>query len=99
VVRGTGAIKFSATVRLENTLSRSGTSTTPRRVFSCGGQFSMRSPLKVIAPSVTRASSMPRKPEIARNVVVLPAPFVPNSATMRPGSTASVMPCTAVMAR
>ena len=26
----------------------------PRRVFSCGSAFSMRSPLKVIAPSVTR---------------------------------------------
>ena len=71
----------------------------PRRVFSCGGRFSMRSPLKVIVPSVTRASSMPRKPEIARSVVVLPAPLVPRSATICPASTASVMPCTAVMAR
>ncbi len=59
----------------------------------------MRSPLKMIVPSVTRASSMPRKPEIARKVVVLPAPLVPSSATICPGSTASVMPCTAVMAR
>ncbi len=59
----------------------------------------MRSPLKTIVPSVTRASSMPRKPEIARKVVVLPAPLVPSSATICRGSTASVMPCTAVIAR
>ena len=46
----------------------------------------MRSPLKAMAPSVTRASSMPRKPEIARSVVVLPAPLVPSSATICPVS-------------
>ena len=45
VPRGIGVTRFSATVRLGNTLSRSGTSTMPRRVFSCGGRFSMRSPL------------------------------------------------------
>ena len=84
--RGTGAARFSATVRLGNTFSRSGTSTTPRSAISCGGRFSMRAPPKVIAPSVTRASSMPRKPEIARSVVVLPAPLVPSRATIWPSS-------------
>ena len=44
-------------------------------------------PLKVMAPSVTRASSIPRKPEIARNVVVLPAPLVPSKATICPDCT------------
>ena len=94
-----GAVRFSATVRLGNTLSRSGTSAMPRRVISFGGRFSIRLPLNVMLPSVTRASSRPRKPEIARNVVVLPAPLVPSMATICPLLDRQVMPCTAVMAR
>ena len=42
--RGTTASRFSATVRFSNTLLRSGTSATPRRVTRCGAWFSMRSP-------------------------------------------------------
>ena len=80
-------------------MSRSGTSTMPIRVFSCGGRFSIRAPLNTMVPSVTRASSMPRKPEMARSVVVLPAPLLPSSATIWRGWTANVTPCTAVMAR
>ena len=71
----------------------------PRRVFSYGSRFSMRSPLKLIVPSLTRASSRPRKPEIARSVVVLPAPLVPSKATICPASALSVIPCTALTAR
>src|SRR6476646_8706671 len=50
-------------------------------------------------PSVTRASSRPRKPEMARRVVVLPAPLVPSSATTLPRGTFSDTPCTAVTTR
>src|SRR5262245_60394914 len=50
-------------------------------------------------PSVTRASSMPRKPEIARSVVVLPAPLVPRRATTCPRATRRDTPCTAVTTR
>ena len=65
----------------------------------CGSPFSMRPPLKRIVPSVTRASSMPWKPEMARNSVVLPAPLVPRMPTIWPWRADSVMPCTAVIAR
>ena len=44
----------------------------------------MRWLLKAMVPSVTRASSIPRKPEIARKVVDLPAPLVPRIATIWP---------------
>jgi hypothetical protein len=47
-------------------------------------------------PATTRASSPPRKPEIALRVVVLPAPFVPSSATIERSGTRSDTPCTAV---
>src|SRR6185295_344864 len=50
-------------------------------------------------PSVTRASSRPRKPEIVRRVVVLPAPLVPSSATTLPRATFSDTRCTAVTTR
>ena len=98
--RATGAARFSATVRFGKTFSRSGTSTMPR-----AGDFVRRTVRRsaarrnVIEPSVTRASSIPRNPEIARNVVVLPAPLVPSRATICFAPTESVMPCTAVIAR
>ena len=95
--RGTTASMFSTTVRFSKTLLRSGTSVIPREVIRCGGRFSMRWPRYSIDPSVTRASSTPRNPEIARSVVVLPAPLVPSSATIEPSGTSSEIPCTAVM--
>ena len=42
---------------------------------------------KRMLPAVTRASSRPMKPEMARSVVVLPAPLLPSSATMVCGMT------------
>jgi hypothetical protein len=80
-------------------LLRSGTSAMPSRATRCGGQFSMRSPWNWTTPSLTRASSRPRKPEIARSVVVLPAPLLPMSATMPPAGTRNETPCTAVLTR
>src|SRR5207245_182768 len=47
-------------------------------------------------PPTICASSAPRKPEIARSVVVLPAPLVPSSATIEPESTRSDTPWIAV---
>ena len=52
-----------------------------------------------MVPSVTSASSMPWKPEMARSSVDLPAPLVPRMPTIWPGATVSEMPCSAVMAR
>ena len=46
-------------------------------------------------PSKTSEPSVATMPEIARSVVVLPAPFAPSSATISPSSTVSEMPCTA----
>jgi hypothetical protein len=54
---------------------------------------------EVTVPSVMRASSMPRNPEIARRVVVFPAPFVPRIVTICLSPTDNVTPCTAVMTR
>ena len=87
-----GAARLSETVRFGNTFSRSGTSAMPSRVSSFGGRFSMRWPLNVMVPSVTRALSMPRKPESARKVVDLPAPLVPRMATIWPSCTLSETP-------
>jgi hypothetical protein len=43
-------------------------------------------------PATTDASSSPMKPEIARNVVVLPAPLLPRMAAMACGKTFSDTP-------
>jgi hypothetical protein len=46
----------------------------------------------VIVPDFTFAM-----PEIARSVVLLPAPFAPTSVTMLPLSTFNEMPCSAAI--
>ncbi len=46
-------------------------------------------PAKVISPAVRTM------PQIARRVVVLPAPFAPRIATTSPSSTVSETPCRA----
>jgi len=53
-------------------------------------------PWNTTRPPTICASSAPRKPEIARSVVVLPAPLVPSSATIEPGGTRSDTPWIAV---
>jgi len=54
----------------------------PRREISCGNRPVSGASSNVIVPSVIATSSAGRNPEIARSVVVLPAPFVPIIATM-----------------
>ncbi len=52
----------------------------------------MRSPAKAIEPFVTSPRSARNRFEIAFNVVVLPAPLPPRSATMPPTGTSSDTP-------
>ena len=52
----------------------------------------MACPLYRIVPSVTLPFSGFSRPETARRVVVLPAPLLPRSDTIRPGSTARDTP-------
>src|SRR5215471_1047127 len=66
----------------------SGTCVMPRRAVVSARRGSGL-PLNTIVPS--RATT----PEIARRVVVLPAPFAPRSATISPSSTVSDTPCNA----
>src|SRR3954447_22968039 len=51
-------------------------------------------PLNLISPPLRRTVF-----EIARSVVVLPAPFAPSTATTFPPSTVSETPCTALTGR
>ena len=57
--------------------------------MASGERCEMLLPAKRIAP--WRATV----PEIARKVVVLPAPFAPSTATTSPSATWSVTPCSA----
>ena len=88
-----GAIRmFSSTVSVSKILRRSGTKTTPRRAVSYGGEPRIDCPPKRIAPFLIFASSTGRNPEIARTVVLLPAPLVPSRATMLFSGTLSDTP-------
>ena len=79
------APRFSATVRFGNTFSRSGTSTMPRARDPVRRRFSMRCALeRDRAFGDARVVECRESPEIARSVVVLPAPLVPSSATIWP---------------
>src|SRR5689334_16072548 len=53
----------------------------------CVGRRSMRSPQKLIDPPVRGAN-----PDTALRTVLLPAPFGPRSATMRPARTVTLTP-------
>ena len=68
----------------------SGTWAIPARATASGELRAMLLPAKAIRP--------PRRtvPEIARRVVVLPAPFAPSTATASPSPTLSEIPCSAV---
>ena len=59
----------------------------PIRTIDAASWSSIRWPSKVTVPLVTSPSWMPSKPEIARSVVVLPAPFAPSNATILPSGT------------
>ena len=52
----------------------------------------MRWPRQRMAPARTWPTSSGSRPEMAFRVVVLPAPLLPNRATMRPSGTASDSP-------
>src|SRR5262245_10768040 len=62
----------------------------PRRHTSSGACPSMRSPAKVMVPSLGANT-----PAIMLNSVVLPAPFGPITAKMAPSGTAKLTSCTA----
>ena len=74
---------FSQTVSSEKRPRPSGTWATPRRATDSGRRRAIERPPKTISPAVRTI------PEIARSVVVLPAPFAPSSATTSPSSTES----------
>src|SRR5215470_20404238 len=59
----------------------------PRARTACAGRPSRRSPRKSMRPAVGRSS-----PEIARTVVLLPAPLAPKRQTSSPWSTRSETP-------
>jgi hypothetical protein len=75
------------TVRSGNTRRPSGTWAMPAATTRSGGSRSMRVPSKRISPDVSRA-----RPEMARRVVVLPAPLAPMMVTMPPSGTSSETP-------
>jgi len=54
----------------------------PLRTIEAASRPSMRSPFRVTEPLVILPSWMSRSPEIARNVVVFPAPLAPSNATI-----------------
>ncbi len=82
--------------RLSSTVSRgkirrpSGEWASPRMVTSWAGVESIRWPSNQISPDSGRI-----RPEMVRNVVVLPAPLVPTRVTTWPCSTVKLMPLTA----
>ncbi len=70
----------------------SGACAMPRATSSCEASRVTSSPRKRRAPPEGRSIF-----EIARRVVVLPAPFAPMSATTSPAGTSSVIPRSASM--
>src|SRR6266550_5821336 len=82
--------RFSCTVSSAKICRPSGTWTIPARTTRSGLHPSMRLPSKSTEPRVGR-----RRPDITRNVVVLPAPFAPSSATTLPSATSRLTLCRA----
>src|ERR1019366_8027008 len=78
---------FSSTVSSMNVPRPSGTCATPRRTTSSVAMPLIDSPPRISSPCVRTM------PQIARNVVVLPAPLAPRSAVTPPSSTEKSMPC------
>src|SRR5215211_5224751 len=84
--------RFSSTVMPGKMPRPSGAWQMPRMTRRSGRSRVRSLPLKRIFPEATG-----RRPEMARMVVVLPAPLAPMSATTSPSSTCRVMPCRAWM--
>ena len=59
----------------------------PSLTISSGGRPWMGVPRKRISPRTTSPSSGMRRPEMARRVVVFPAPFGPKRAVILPSGT------------
>src|SRR5579864_5691086 len=79
--------RFSSTVRLGRRPRPPGTWLIPRRTVCSGASPEMSRPPKVTDPFHGRIS-----PETTRRIVDLPAPLVPRSATISPGSTRRLTP-------
>ena len=84
--------RFSFTVRFKKMPRPSGAWASPRATMSCGMRRVSSSPLKRTEPALGRSMR-----EMARRVVVLPAPFAPMSATTLPSGTSSETPRSASM--
>ncbi len=68
----------------------SGTCAMPSATIFSGGSLSIRSPAKTISPLLTGTN-----PEMARNVVLLPAPLAPMIVTMPSAGTDMSIPFSA----
>ena len=79
--------RLSMTLRPEKVPRPSGTCATPMRAISSGFLPQMSSPNSDISPLVWII------PQIARNVVVLPAPLAPRRAVTWPPGTSKSIPC------
>ena len=77
----------SSTRRLGKMPRPSGTCSSPRRVIRSAGWPAMSAPSKRTVPSMTGII-----PEMARKVVVLPAPLSPSRATISPSPTLRSIP-------
>ena len=86
------AIRFSSTVRSSNTWRPSRTWAIPLRAIKCGAMPFKDVLAAQISPLRTSPFSRGSKPDTALSVVVLPAPFEPNSATMAPLGTCKDKP-------
>src|SRR5215471_12774042 len=84
-------LRFSQTVSWASVPRPSGTWAMPSRATSSGERWLMTCPSKRTLPPVLRTV-----PEMARRVVVLPAPLAPSRATIVPSSTFSDTPCSAL---
>src|SRR5690349_12160956 len=80
--------RFSSTDSCANVPRPSGTWAMPARATASGCRGS-RSPAKTMSPLVRTVA------EMARSVVVLPAPFAPSTATISPSPTERSIPCSA----
>jgi hypothetical protein len=83
--------RFSRTLMVGKSWRPSGTWTMPRATARAGEGRTSGSPCHSMRPR--RSGS---RPEIARSVVVFPAPLLPMRATASPARTSSDRPCTAV---
>ena len=85
-------LRFSSTVRMLKMRLPSGTWLNPMPTMTCASTPSRLLPPHLIEPLRARSS-----PDMARSVVVLPAPLLPRIATIWPGSASREIPLRASM--